>query len=743
MSNTYETKSFGAIKRFNRKNTRPSYQHQKEAKHNLDIINKKDSYSTLVVLPTGGGKTYTVATWLLKNAIDKHKKVIWIAHRQMLIEQAFETFKAYSFLDYLPNISSFNFRIISGHKDHDRMINIASNDDILFVSKDSAGRNMETLNKWVKDENEIFLIIDEAHHSTAKTYRRIINYFKENVKNVKIIGLTATPMRSSPKEQGLLGQLFPDGISRKGICYEVSLKELMSKQILSIPIRESTDTEIKIGNLSAEELKKINGSDILPTGLIEKLNNESSRNRLIVDKYLSNKEKYAQTLVFAMDRTNAIALNKIFKEHGVKSNYVISSVQNDLGIPIDQEHNDEVIQQFRDKKIQVLINVNILTEGADIPQTKTVFLTRPTTSVIRMTQMVGRALRGEKAGGTKEAYIVSFVDKWEDKVAWVTPELIFNDGEFSPDTTMSNGDAQIAIIAISKIEEFAKILDDSIDTSLLESVPFEKRIPLGMYSFTYEQEEGSDYSHQVMVYDSTQKSYYDFMNSLESIFKKYNIEEEYIDDETLNEVAEYVEGQYFKDEMIPPYDENDIKQILKYFASQGVIPEFYTLNKIYREQLDIAKIVDKILDNNFSRIEERKYILSKWNDSDKNILNIYFSNNFDVFQKEIEIEMNKRLNEITSVDNVEYGEKSEEQLTLYELAKVNKVKAQMLKDKVYEKSLDSEGRYTCQKCGKKSKSNRGFEIDHKKPMNKGGLTVEDNLRLLCISCNRRKGDKID
>lgn len=55
----------------------------------------------------------------------------------------------------------------------------------------------------------------------------------------------------------------------------------------------------------------------------------------------------------------------------------------------------------------MIINVNILTEGADLPMTKTVFLARPTVSSVLMTQMVGRALRGTAAGGTASAYIVS------------------------------------------------------------------------------------------------------------------------------------------------------------------------------------------------------------------------------------------------------------------------------------------------------------------------------------------------
>ena len=83
--------------------------------------------------------------------------------------------------------------------------------------------------------------------------------------------------------------------------------------------------------------------------------------------------------------------------------------------------NKTLVWMFHKKKLDVLINVNILTEGTDLPQTQTVFLARPTVSRVLMTQMVGRALRGVSAGGTKEAYIVSFIDDWEDKIAFEAP----------------------------------------------------------------------------------------------------------------------------------------------------------------------------------------------------------------------------------------------------------------------------------------------------------------------------------
>ena len=80
MIDSIETKSNGIITSKKTSNTRELYEHQKKAMANLDIINRNSSYSTLVVLPTGGGKTYTAAVWLLRNAIDRKKKILWIAH---------------------------------------------------------------------------------------------------------------------------------------------------------------------------------------------------------------------------------------------------------------------------------------------------------------------------------------------------------------------------------------------------------------------------------------------------------------------------------------------------------------------------------------------------------------------------------------------------------------------------------------------------------------------------------------
>lgn len=85
----------------------------------------------------------------------------------------------------LYNISEFSYRIVSGK--HDRAIHIKPSDDILIISKDSAIKNLDYINKWIGKDEEIYLVIDEAHHSIAKSYRKLIDNVYDKVKNVKYL----------------------------------------------------------------------------------------------------------------------------------------------------------------------------------------------------------------------------------------------------------------------------------------------------------------------------------------------------------------------------------------------------------------------------------------------------------------------------------------------------------------------------------------------------------------------------
>ena len=749
-NSTVIVKSFGKILPKEKMNTRSPYPHQISAMKNLDLINTNKQYSTLVVLPTGGGKTYTASVWLLKNAINKQKKILWIAHRKTLLNQAVESFQQYAYKDFIPNISSFQYRVISGDAEHDKTINIEKSDDLLVVSKDSIGRNLKNIDRWLEDEEEVFLIIDEAHHSTAKTYRKVIDYIKEKVPYVKLIGLTATPFRTNDNEKGLLSRIYKDGVELGdvvnndiGIAYNISLKELISKNILSKPIFESYYTDESYGrSLGIKGLESIQNLDMLPEDIQKEMAQSAARNQLIVKTYKENQKNYGQTIVFAVNIVHAIQLTTLFKKEGINAAYIVSNIKDIVtGVTVSSKDNEKNLEDYRSGKIKVLVNVNILTEGVDLPQTKTVFLARPTVSTILMTQMIGRALRGTKAGGTDLAYIVSFIDNWNEHIAWVNPDSLFiGENEFV-DNVAERVQHELRLIAISKIEEFAAILDNSVDTSKLEQIDFIKRVPIGMYSFSYIDENGMESSYQIMIYDSTKKAYEEFINALPEVFSAFSCEDEYPSQSILEEMEAQCRDTFFLGDMIPNYEKKDVIRLLKYYAQYESAPKFYLFDDIDRDKLDLGKIAKYIYEEDMGISKKTEYINSLWDEAQDPILRNFFGKKL-YFKSQLEMEIMKLTDEdlFLKENNVEYGARPLEDLTLHKLGKVNPDLEKKIRAEVFEKSKDKEGYYTCAVCTKKAKNRIYFQIDHIVPMNKGGKTKIENLQVLCRKCNGTKSD---
>lgn len=153
-----------------------------------------------------------------------------------------------------------------------------------------------------------------------------------------------------------------------------------------------------------------------------------------------------------------------------------------------------------------------------------------------MTQMIGRALRGKKAGGTDKAYVVSFVDDWKNKISWINPKILiesnYNDDINNPKERNKN---IVRLIALNKIEEFAKIIDNTVNTEALENLPFIERIPVGIYSFSIllnsTEDEHNEKICDILLYDCFKNELENFINNLDNIFKECNVEEkEYLSD---------------------------------------------------------------------------------------------------------------------------------------------------------------------------------------------------------------------
>lgn len=724
-------------------NPRPLYEHQVDAIHCLDKMDVRQSFRTMVVLPTGAGKTMTATTWLLRAAVDKNKKVLWLAHRHLLLEQAAEALALNAFSEVIIHRTSFTYRIVSG--EHDRAIDIKPSDDVLIVGKDSITRNLSALEAWLSGVNELYLVIDEAHHATARSYRKIISHLELHCHQIKLLGLTATPFRTSEQEQGLLGKIFTDDIA-----YKIDLDTLIKKGILSKPYCEECETEVLLGSsLGLDAIRNIEHLDALPEDIATKIAENKERNHFIVSKFYKDDayKKYGQTLIFALNRMHALVLKKLFEERGkgkgIHAGVIMSGTNAEFtGIDISDKENKRQIEAYRKGEVQVLINVNILTEGVDLPKTKTVFLTRPTVSMVLMTQMVGRALRGEKAGGTKDAYIVSFMDNWNSKIAWVNPEsiLLAEEGEFS-DKDSQHTQRIMHIISIEKVEEFAMLMNDSVDTSRLETLDFIRRVPVGMYMFSFINDKGVEQSHQILVYDNSEHRYQDLLKTLPELFKEFGAEEEQIPTGTLISMLDRCEQAYFDHDMIPPYNRKDIECLLRYYAQKESTPLFVTIDDLDRRKLDISLIAKEVVEQDMRRSEQNRYIDELWTDESRLIKAFFGSKLFFVRQLEIEI---SKLSGVIIPDlnapNV-VGEKIDiQKLPLHEYCKHAPEQGRALKETVYEGAKTQDGMYHCAQCGYTSQHKGLFQIDHIKPMSKGGLTMPENLQLLCGRCNRRKGD---
>ncbi|MEH2368950.1 helicase-related protein [Nostoc sp.] len=432
-------------------------------------------------------------------------------------------------------------------------------------------------------------------------------------------------------------------------------------------------------------------------------------------------------------------MNKVFKDKGINSDFIVAAVQDlTTGATVAAKDNKEKIQKFRNGELEVLINVEILTEGTDLPNVQTVFLTRPTTSTILMTQMIGRALRGQKAGGTEKAYVVSFIDEWENKINWVNPKKLHEqDGAEFPEKDILSSNRAARLISIEMIEEFARIMDDSIDTTCVEELEFLKRVPLGIYRFSIlEPSEGYEpkpTNYDVLLYDDTEEAYDNFVQDLKIIFQSIDLQDrEILTEVELQYLLQTAKQIYFPNyQTLLGYRDEDVKNILRFYAHNEQIPDFLAFSE--RRKCDLSIVARHIYDNSLGGRAKSDYINSLWND-ETSFWQVLFSDNKLYFRKQLDIETLKiegvYPNVVVSRPIVIPDTVPIEKLTLYEIKERDIVEYRKIKNAVFAKQTDAKGFITCAISKVKTQMRRDFQIDHIKPMSQGGLTTIDNLQLL-------------
>ena len=316
--------------------------------------------SVMAQMPTGTGKTYLLTAVIDSFVSNNPMEKVWIvAHRRELVSQINETvrkFHSYSASNTSSLLSSVKAMSIQWLMRH--------HDEI--------------------EEEPGMIVIDEAHHALAKTYKEMWERFPK----AKFLGLTATPCR-------LNGKGFTDLFDVLVQSWDVP--EFISKGRLAtydfVSIKSDGMTQRLIDSLQ----KRGADGDYQNKEMDMLLNKKPSIERLY--RSLEEFGKDRKGIVYAINISHAQKITKLYQEHGVKAIAIDSKT---LATERQQD-----IEAFKKGDVQVLVNVDIFSEGFDCPDVEFVQLARPTLSLAKYLQMVGRGLRVAK--GKKNCVIIDNV----------------------------------------------------------------------------------------------------------------------------------------------------------------------------------------------------------------------------------------------------------------------------------------------------------------------------------------------
>ena len=224
-----------------------------------------------------------------------------------------------------------------------------------------------------------YLVIDEAHHAAADTYRRVLEYFRPRF----ILGLTATSTRADG--QNLL-ELF------RNCAHRLSLQEAVERGELAAIRCVRVETNVNLGKVRYNQVQ-YNRKDIEETIAIP------ARDRLIVDTYLEHVPG-RKAVAFAVNVRHGEDLAAEFRRSGVAAASVSGRMPN--------RERDQHLQAFAEGRLRVLCACDILNEGWDCPDIEVLLMARPTLSRVIYLQQIGRGTR--KAPGKECLIVFDFVD---------------------------------------------------------------------------------------------------------------------------------------------------------------------------------------------------------------------------------------------------------------------------------------------------------------------------------------------
>jgi len=306
--------------------------------------------NTLVVAPTGAGKTIMLSALVGKRR-DVSKDVLILQHRDELVSQNSTKFQRVN-----PELSA-------------SYVNASQKDwggDAVFAMVQTLSRH-NNLEQMPKVD---LIVVDEAHHTVADTYQRIINAAKKANEGVQVVGFTATPNRGDKKG---LRDVFTN------CSHQIEIATLIREGFLVPPKTFVVDVGVQ------DELRDVRktASDF-DMADVEKIMNRRAINKRVVEEWL-DKAGDRKTIVFCSTIRHAEDVCEEFVRQGVIAHVVTGNTPSD--------EREEILHDLAHGETQVVVNVAVLTEGFDAPPVSCVVLTRPCSYKSTMVQMIGRGLR--------------------------------------------------------------------------------------------------------------------------------------------------------------------------------------------------------------------------------------------------------------------------------------------------------------------------------------------------------------
>ena len=319
-------------------------EYQKQAINNIRNHFAKGKKKILLVAPTGSGKTVVVSS-MLEQIIERGNFGLFVAHRRELVMQCSR------------KLADFDIKhgVIMASKTPNHYADVQIASIQTFTSR-------KDRDDFIKPNANV-IIIDEAHRSTSKSFKQLI----EEYPDAFVIGLTATPCRADGKG---LGNIYEELVQGGNIKDLTRQGFLVPNRIVAPTIPDLQDIRIVAGDYEKKTLNtKMNTPKLVGD---------------IVSHWIQHGEQ-RPTVVFGVSIKHSKYIANIFKQNGVPSGHIDGEMA--------EIEREEQLEKLNSGEIKVLSNCMVLTEGWDQPKVSCVIIARPTKSYSLYLQMVGRSLR--------------------------------------------------------------------------------------------------------------------------------------------------------------------------------------------------------------------------------------------------------------------------------------------------------------------------------------------------------------